>query len=476
MKSKRTWRVSGNLRELGRLFPCEHSPQPSPQPAPSRRERNQLVFYWLCRPARHYCTLFVALLLLCSGCAMVGLRQDLAALDTAAEISGSVVVDTESRSPVFVALYKETADKPTLQTYWIAYDTSEFRLFAPAGKYYLFAFEDTNENATFDPDEQVGWYGKPTLLVADAGSALRGLHLTLRTPAEARLALPQLYIPTIERMPLERVIRNPGTVVPLTDRRFRKEHARKGLWEPVKFLDDPGGGLFFLEPYDAARIPVLFIHGAGGFPQQWSAVIDSLDRTRFQPWIFHYPSGLRLGFLGETLAMYLRELHLKHGFEQICVVAHSMGGLVARSAVNDCIAHDSPFTIRLLLTLATPWQGHRAATQGVEHSPVVIPSWYDMAPGSPFLRSLSATPLPPTLDFALFFGYRGSAHWDGELSDGTVMLSSVLDRTMQEVASTLRGFDANHVSILQNQNAITTLHRVLGENTAIGGPVDDNER
>lgn len=403
----------------------------------------------------------MGLLLACCGCALVGLRQDLDALEQAAEIRGRVVVGAESKSPVFVVLYRKTDDKPVLQTYWIAYNTGDFNFLVPAGQYYVLAYEDENENATFEPSERVGWHGNPSLVVAQPGTVIEGLELTLRDPADARLELPQIYSPSATPVSFDRPTQTLGTMAAIDEKRFGVEYARKGLWEPVKFLYDPGGGLFFLEPYSETRLPVLFIHGAGGYPQEWRTIIESLDRERVQPWILHYPAGMRLGLLSEILAKYLRELQIRHGFAQIAIVAHSMGGLVARSAVNTCAADGAPFTVKLLVTLATPWQGHRAATQGVERSPVVIPSWYDMSPGSPFLSQLADTPLPLGTEFALFFGYRGQAHRNGSLSDGSVFLNSVLDKAMQETASTIRGVDADHISILKNQDVITTLSTLL---------------
>lgn len=412
--------------------------------------------------------------LLGSGCAMMGLRQDLAQMEQSVEIRGSVTGSSATTSPVFVALYRETAGKLALQTYWMTYDAGDFQFFVPSGDYYVFAFEDRNENAAYEREERVGWYGAPSLLRLDSGSKVEGVKLALRMPETARADLPQLYLSSAPSVPMDSSARQLGTVVSLDDGRFGEEYARRGLWEPVKFLEEPGGGLFFLEPYDPARIPVLFVHGAGGFPQQWSAMIESLDRTHFQPWVLQYPSGFRLDLIGTALAKYLHELQVKHGFDRICIVAHSMGGLVARSAINHGTANGSPLLVRLLITLATPWQGHRAAMQGVERSPFVIPSWYDMSPGSPFLRELAATPLPPCTEFVLLFGYRGASHGNGDLSDGSIFLSSVLDGGMQGAASVVRGFDADHVSILQNSDAILTVNELLRKCAEDGARGDDS--
>ncbi|MGD8210729.1 MAG: hypothetical protein PVH37_26560 [Desulfobacterales bacterium] len=52
----------------------------------------------------------------------------------------------------------------------------------PPGTYCLFAFEDKNEDATFQPDEWAGWYGDPIPLTATAGAVYRNLTLTLSAP------------------------------------------------------------------------------------------------------------------------------------------------------------------------------------------------------------------------------------------------------------------------------------------------------
>ena len=72
------------------------------------------------------------------------------------------------------------------------------------------------------------------------------------------------------------------------------ESGSLGLRQPFEFLANVGIGVFLLEPYDPKRIPVLFVSGAGGNPWEWRALIDALDHSRYQPWVFVYPSGQRL--------------------------------------------------------------------------------------------------------------------------------------------------------------------------------------
>src|SRR5262249_61098840 len=96
---------------------------------------------------------------------------------------------------------------------------------------------------------------------------------------------------------------------------------------------------------------------------------------------------------------WVQSLYGQYRYPRMAVVAHSMGGLVARAFVNRVIAANDGRAegLRLFLTMSTPWDGHAAAQSGVDRAPVVAPAWYDMAPGSPFQRSLLPTALPRTL-------------------------------------------------------------------------------
>ena len=69
------------------------------------------------------------------------------------------------------------------------------------------------------------------------------------------------------------------------------------------------GGVFVeLQEYDARRMPVIFVHGMSGTPLDFSAAIASLDRSKYQPWVLYYPSGLRLDMVSDYLVTAVRGL------------------------------------------------------------------------------------------------------------------------------------------------------------------------
>jgi len=213
-------------------------------------------------------------------------------------------------------------------------------------------------------------------------------------------------------------------------------------------------------------VPVLFVHGASGYPQEWTYLSSVLDRTRFQPWVFHYASGMRLQAVSDALADILDEIRDRYRVGTVVVVAHSMGGLVSRMAVGQREGTAGEGTVKLLVTLSTPWHGHAGAKLGVDHSPLVVPSWSDVAEGSPFLVALHARPLPPAVSYHLFFGYRGGDTVTiGESSDGTVTLRSMLDRRAQEEAVGVHAFYEDHSTILRSHDVSRKLNELLDELT-----------
>ena len=87
-----------------------------------------------------------------------------------------------------------------------------------------------------------------------------------------------------------------GQIVDWNQPRFALDPAgSEGLWQPATSLNRYGLGIWFLEPYDPQRIPVLLVHGLGGTAGDWKEFSAKLDTKRFQVWLYAYPSGLRIG-------------------------------------------------------------------------------------------------------------------------------------------------------------------------------------
>lgn len=380
------------------------------------------------------------------GCMMRDLNRNLRMLGEYAVLRGTVAADPESKTPVIVVLYSGEGEPVPADDFLLARPGSFFFLVRP-GSYRLAAFQDTQDDQVYDTSEDHAILlngGKP--IEAVAGEQLDDLNLDFRS--DPRVALPFAFadrsgIKGVKALPDGHV----GEVTTITDARFSENNAQMGLWRPVQFLFDVGAGVYFLEAYDPDKTPVLFVHGAVGNPSNFRELISHLDRTKYQPWLFYYPTAARLDNAAQALGRWIQALWVQYRFEKMAVVAHSMGGLVSREFINNVGA---AVGVELFVTISTPWQGHYAAQLGVEQAPVVAPSWYDMAPGSPFLEQVLVPPLPEDSRYYLLFSYGGRSWFNGEANDEAVTVASQLDFRAQLAAKRVYGFNTTHRMILDN--------------------------
>lgn len=256
-----------------------------------------------------------------------------------------------------------------------------------------------------------------------------------------------------------------GEMASLDEPRFADDRAKQSLWRPLDFLIDGNAGLYFLEPYAANKMPVLFVHGINGTPRNFNYLIEQLDRSRYQPWVVYYPSGAHIDNVGRYIEQMLRQLQAKYRFDKMAVVAHSMGGLVSRSFLLHHFDEASNLAVPLFITISTPWNGHAAAQLGVEHAPTPVYSWIDLAPGSRFLQELFYTgkandaprrSLPKTTEKHLLFSFI-----DSEAGDGTVSLASQLRPEAQQEADRLYGYQQSHMGILNTPDTVKVVNQLL---------------
>jgi pimeloyl-ACP methyl ester carboxylesterase len=404
--------------------------------------------------------------LLLSGCAFLRLDRDLKRQQAetfdgrVAVIRGQVAFDESSGAPAVVLCFAREEGRPVLKDYLVINHSSLYYFIVSAGEYAVAAFEDRNRNMRADPGEACGVYGAPEWLVVDRPGPHKGIDLVLEAGD------PSAWGPLLTDLPLGEVsgrqyTSGVGVVTDLDNRLFAPEYAAKGLWEPYAFLKEVGYGLLFVEPYDPAKTPVLFVYGAAGQARNWRPIFEGIDRSRFQPWFFNYPTGMPLEHSAGALAGCLRQLHERFRFRHLFVVAHSMGGLVSRRALLRSLESGGTEYLALYVTISTPWGGHRAAEQGVARAPAVVPSWRDMVPDSDFIQAVFARPLPPSLPHELFFSFSGRSGLMRENNDGAVTLESQLDIRAQDAARRIRGFDQGHVGILFDPGVIQTLDAVL---------------
>ena len=400
--------------------------------------------------------LVTAALLALAGCRLHEVKEQVQRIDSAGMIAGRVITQPDAAQATIVTVFHKQSD--TALELYRALPTTEkgtFALNVAAGDYYVAAFVDRNGDGRHQQDEPGAFYGAPTTVsVAPQDRATISIHVD----ADSR---PTLEGMTVDTTPAIAV--TSGTVAKLDDARFDPANYSVGLWRPLDFLANPGGGLYMLGEYQPDRVPVIFVHGMGDGPRRWQPAVDSLDRNRFQPWVLYYPTGLRLEAVSNYFSGAVHELRRRYGFAQFAVVAHSMGGLVTRSFVQRLHAHfpDDEKALRIVITVNSPQGGMASATTGVEYSPIVIPSWQDVAAGSEFLKALDARGWPKDVPYHLVFSYDGEKN-----GDGTVALASQIPVALQSDAMRLYGFEDTHTSTLADERFLSLMNRLLAESVA----------
>lgn len=401
-----------------------------------------------------------------SGCSLFGLDRDLATLRELEYYTGDVRLDGPATSPSFVVLY--TAEKGKEQP--ISFDlllegAGVYHIIAPPSDYRLLAFQDTNHNGNYDNDEPFAILpGPPEDAKGDMGEKTRG-DLVIPATMPASIHLPDIFGSHFTRL-VDRLTRRNGEVTALSDSRFSDMNVRKGVYEPLAFFEDVGPAIYMLQPYDPGRIPVIFVHGMNGSPRSWRAMIEHLDQKRYQPWVFYWPTGMPVEASGWVLDQSIENLRWRYDFHHCHIVAYSMGGLVARTALNIRAAESRRMIVQQFITFSTPWGGHAGSEIGVRMSPVVVPSWRSMMPSGKFIQGLFKETWPDTVTYTLFFTYGRSGGRSKQNDDGVVTLQSMLMPAAQRQASFIYGFNEDHRSVLDSADAMKMLNAVLAKASA----------
>ena len=144
---------------------------------------------------------------------------------------------------------------------------------------YIMAYSDTSGNDRYDKGEPAWIHsdadGRPVPVVFDV--ATRKPVKPLRGKLSKSVVIPERMFEDVKRFAAGRTreeiisrLNIPvalGDIANLSEARFSSAHGEEGLWKPSDFPISSGIGIYFLEEYDPNRIPVLFVYGAGGSPQ-----------------------------------------------------------------------------------------------------------------------------------------------------------------------------------------------------------------
>ncbi|MFM2196815.1 MAG: hypothetical protein RLZZ505_247 [Verrucomicrobiota bacterium] len=114
---------------------------------------------------------------------------------------------------------------------------------------------------------------------------------------------------------------------------------------PERFTEETG--LYFLQPYDPNKIPIVMVHGLVSSPDAYRDILNDLSpepwfREHYQVWLYNYPTGtpwlynaMRFRQIMGEAGKYVRSKGDDSTLKKMVILSHSMGGLLTRTAVTD---------------------------------------------------------------------------------------------------------------------------------------------
>jgi len=332
---------------------------------------------------------------------------------------------------------------------------SHYGLSLPEGAYDLLVFADLDGDGVFGSSEVIGERSIELDSVRIPQKVLGQIDVELGEPITVGWSV-AFDAPAAHAL-TESVFYPSGTLRSLQDPIFDRSFSTLGMYDPASFLEQAPTMFYALEEDAGYKIPVIFVHGIAGSARDFRPLIEGLDRDRYKAWFFYYPSGGDLDQLSELFyQIFLSGKVYEASGMPLIVIAHSMGGLIVREAINRYQGKPTENQLHLLVTMASPFGGHPAAASAEKHGLLVLPSWRDLNPNSTFIASLFRRPLPPFVHHDLLYAFQDPATFKlGENSDGVVPLSSQLDPRAQSQASNQFGFDTTHTGILDRDDVAT---------------------
>jgi pimeloyl-ACP methyl ester carboxylesterase len=409
-----------------------------------------------------------------SSCAMKGLKDN---LDSARQeygyFKGRVTV-AEEDSPVLVGLFELQQGDMTLTNVRTVVPGETFYVLVTKGAYNLLAFSDSNgdfayqagESAIVVDDPIINWFSDLQIQERIDHEALRIQQIELTNTAVLEQELDfSLAALREESKAAENFLR----VVSWDDEIFSTANATRGLWEPVRFQEEIGFGLYVLKHFDPTKKSILFVHGIDDAPRVFETMARAIPAD-YQLLLFQYPSGFPLEHTSYALSEALDELLRRYPVPQLDVIAHSMGGLVSKgmlSQVDEIVRQ----RVRLFISIASPFGGQAAAAIGTRWSPVVAPVWWAMAPDSTYLQAIDELDLSSGPTHHLIFTFSHETGGKSEGDDGVVTVKSQLTGSAQRNATAIYGIADNHKGVTRNPCTSALVSAILQDgNTRVTIP------
>jgi pimeloyl-ACP methyl ester carboxylesterase len=371
-----------------------------------------------------------------------------------AVIKGRIVSHDNGKDSTLVIAYRPGDGKEEFTEYVATNGSNAFMLYLPEGRYQLFAITDYNHNGIYENDEVSGLYGsdlQPAEISIREGELITGVVIPTARDNSHKIKLPLEWQVKKDQKIIQQVTHN-GQALKIYHEYFSLENAQTGYWNPSSFMKAFGAHIYLAEEYNPRKIPVLFVHGTEGSPYNWIYFYMRLDRSRYQPWFFYYPSGIRLPLAAALLNEELRELQIKYGFQKMAIGAHSVGGLTTRSFLTRFAADKQNNYVKLFVTFATPWRGFGAADASQIMIHKSIPVWVDLGTQSAFIKTTMGDKLPAYVNHYNLYGKNDKVCGDKALDDRAVAC-----------AVKSFGFDCTHDTILSDRKVFFKFNEILNK-------------
>jgi pimeloyl-ACP methyl ester carboxylesterase len=126
---------------------------------------------------------------------------------------------------------------------------------------------------------------------------------------------------------------------------FHESSRLEGFLRPG--TENQEGELIFFEPFQANKIPVVFVHGLLSSPDAWADVFNELRadkslREKYQFWAFRYSTGepfvksaAELRRKLDQVSASFSSLDIDSNLEKTILIGHSMGGLVSKVLISE---------------------------------------------------------------------------------------------------------------------------------------------
>lgn len=370
-------------------------------------------------------------------------------------ISGKIIENEKSSKPYYLVLIKINEDGIKVVNFSAFHKNEDFNFEVTNGNYYLYACQ----NLEVITDKSMGFEYYSDVISLDKNNNHKS-NIEVKMSENSHLILNNKLISTTNnKFILEKV--NYGKVTSIENSQFTRGNASKGLWNPELFFKEVGGGIYMLEEYSSARIPILFIHGMNGTPSDFKEIIENIDKSKYQAWVYFYPSGLDLNDSIDILKISLDKLIESHKLNEMIIIAHSMGGLISRGFINE---YSSKIKIPTFITISTPWNGQESAKFSQLNASYLPASFGNMVPGSKFQKKILTKDFFNNTKHILLFGYESTNSLILDNSnDGTISLSSQLFDKAQSQANEIYGFNENHTSILKSKEVFLQINKILAQ-------------